>query len=32
MLPPILMFGALPSAERFARIVGDRLAARPDHG
>ncbi|QCI69138.1 iron-siderophore ABC transporter substrate-binding protein [Phreatobacter stygius] len=32
-LPPILMFGALPSAERFARIVGDRLApAGPDRG
>ncbi|MBN8940517.1 MAG: iron-siderophore ABC transporter substrate-binding protein [Rhizobiales bacterium] len=32
MLPPILMFGALPSAARFARIVGDRLAPGPDHG
>lgn len=32
MLPPILMFGALPSAARFARIIGERLAPGPDHG
>ncbi|WP_043879506.1 ABC transporter substrate-binding protein [Azorhizobium caulinodans] len=31
-LPPVLMFGALPSATRFARLLADALTGEHSHG
>ena len=31
-LPPVLMFGALPSAQRFSRLLTDALSVAPANG